>query len=79
MPESNIFWFSQICYPIDSFQIVVVEKEESAHALTASALTVPVRTVLMGLTSEKYYQDWIQSDNWNRIMYKYNSNVIEIA
>ena len=79
MPESNIFWFSQIFHPIDSFQIVVVEKEESAPALTASALTVPVRTVLMVLTSEKYYQDWIQSENWNRIMYKYNSNVIEIA
>ena len=62
MPESNIFWFSQIFHPIDSFQIVVVEKEESAPALTASALTVLVRTVLMVTTSDHCYQDWTQSE-----------------
>ena len=39
---------------------VDVEREESAPALTASALTVLVRTVLMVRTNDYCYQDWTQ-------------------
>ena len=43
-------------------QTVYVEREENAPVLTASALTVLVRTVLMVTTSDHCYQDWTQSE-----------------
>ena len=54
-------------------QTVAVEREESAPVLTASALTVLVRSVLMDTTNDHFYTDCKPSEttlNYNWIMYK---------
>ena len=60
MTESKIFVFLKYYILLNFMQTVDVEREESAPALTASALTVLVRTVLMVRTNDYCYQDWTQ-------------------
>ena len=55
MPESKTFLFLKYLFLLNFMQTVDVEREESAPALTASVLTVPVRTVLMVTTNDHYY------------------------
>ena len=73
MPDSKTFLILKIMFLLNFLQTVSVEREENAPVLTASALTVLVRSVLMDTTNDHFYTDCKPSEttlNYNWIMYK---------